>query len=71
MEDKSSSVEAVYALVADGVVTNTIVWDGDSSAWRPPAGLVAVRVSEPDQAVSIGWHYDGARFIEPEEPAES
>lgn len=64
MESNASDL-STYALVADGVVINTIVWDRDSSNWEPPSGQVAVPVSEDDQAVSIGWLYDGARFIHP------
>lgn len=70
MESNATAL-LTFALVADGVVINTIVWDGDSSHWKPPSGQVAVPVNEEEKAVSIGWHYDGARFIEPEESAES
>jgi hypothetical protein len=67
MENESTSVESVYALVEDGMVINTIVWDGDSSSWQPPPGQVTVRVSDDEQVVSVGWLYDGIRFIEPRE----
>lgn len=65
MEKESTSVESVYALVEDGIVINTIIWDGDSSSWQPPSGQVTVPVSDDEQVVSIGWLYDGIRFIEP------
>lgn len=52
-----------YAIVVNGVVVNTIDWDG-VSAWQTPSGAVAVRVSDTDY-VGIGWTYDGTTFTAP------
>lgn len=64
MEEKTQSDVGVYALVSDGVVMNTIIWDGDGEGWSPPPGQVPIRVKESDGPVSIGWGYDGSRFVE-------
>lgn len=54
----------VYALIESGIVTNTIVWDGNTETWSPPEGVIAVLIP-PDKPVSIGWSYDGTNFIAP------
>lgn len=64
MEEQIQSDVGVYALVSDGVVMNTIIWDGDGEGWSPPPGQVPVRVKGSDGPVSIGWLYDGTRFAE-------
>ncbi|MCA8411574.1 hypothetical protein LGN03_08965 [Burkholderia multivorans] len=47
---------ANYAIVESGVVTNVIVWDGntDSSTggWQPPEGRDVIPVAPP---TDIGW----------------
>lgn len=53
-----------YAIVADGVVENIVVWNGDTSVWQPPEGSIAVRLS-PTDAISIGYTYDGTKFSPP------
>ncbi|MGQ7907216.1 hypothetical protein [Burkholderia sp. BC1] len=50
-----------YAVVKDGIVINVIVWDGDEQSWQPPTGASAAEVPD-EQAVSIGWRYDGSVF---------
>lgn len=66
MEEGNQSGVGVYALVNDeGVVINTIVWDGDGDGWSPPPGQVPVLVKESDGPVSIGWLCEGGRFAEP------
>lgn len=58
-----------YAIVQNGVVVNTIEWDG-SSAWTPPAGASVVKI--PDGAyVGIGSAYDGKTFGAPPAPPET
>lgn len=60
-----------YALVDEnGVVVNTIMWDGDLNNWTPPEGLTGIEYTEGDGPVSIGWTWDGESFAppEPEEP---
>lgn len=53
-----------YAIVADGTVVNTVVWDGDLATWQPPDGSVAVLL--PDNLpVGTGWSYDGTTFAPP------
>lgn len=53
-----------YAIVANGVVVNIIVWDGDTSTWQPPQGSTAVAI--PDGTfVNIGYLYDGTSFSAP------
>lgn len=57
----------IYAVVKDGVVINTVLWDGSEGAdpyWHPVEGE-AVLVPD-DVPVSTGWFYDGKTFKEPE-----
>lgn len=64
-----STTEMAYAIVQNGVVVNTIEWDG-SSAWTPPAGASVVQI--PDGAyVGIGSTYDGKTFTAPPQPPET
>lgn len=53
-----------FALIEGGKVTNLVVWDGDASNWKPPAGAIAAPIPS-NAAVQIGWTFDGAAFIEP------
>lgn len=56
-----------YAIVESGVVINTVVWDGVSKEWNPPAGTTAAPI--PDGAyVGIGSTYDGVNFGPPPQP---
>lgn len=52
-----------YAIVEKGVVTNIVVWDGESD-WTPPTGATAVLVPA-DTFVSIGYTYNGTTFSAP------
>ncbi len=55
-----------YAIVQNGTVVNTVVWDGQSS-WAPPAGQTAVQI--PDGVyVGIGSTYSGGTFGPPPQP---
>ncbi|OXI70113.1 hypothetical protein CFB81_16375 [Burkholderia sp. AU28863] len=56
-----------YAVVENGLVTNLVVWDGETE-WTPPEGSTVVLV-EPGTFVSIGYTYDGKTFAEPENGA--
>ncbi|HEI6705258.1 TPA: hypothetical protein SJ425_000073 [Yersinia enterocolitica] len=50
-----------YALVnEDGLVVNTVVWDGKSN-WSPPLGQIAIKF----EIAGIGWTYVGGEFISP------
>ena len=54
----------IYALVRDGVVVNTVEWDGKSK-WTPPEGFELVRAD-----CSIGDTKVGDEFIAPARPAQ-
>jgi hypothetical protein len=55
-----------YAIIGNGTVANTVVWDGQS-AWQPPEGATVVLI--PDGAyVGIGSTYDGTNFSAPPAP---
>jgi hypothetical protein len=57
-----SDENVTYALVENGVVVNTILWNGDTDSWQPPTGQIAVLVKPQDGPVSIGWSYNGTTF---------
>ena len=55
-----------YAVINDeGVIINTVVWDGVSQ-WAPPEGTIAVRCGE--QLCGIGGTYKDGKFYPPPEP---
>jgi hypothetical protein len=57
---------ATYAVIHDGVVVNTIEWDG-SSDWTEPAGMTTQPV--PDGAyVGIGSTFENGVFSAPPQP---
>ncbi|MGT2093020.1 hypothetical protein SPM32_23755 [Enterobacter hormaechei subsp. xiangfangensis] len=47
----------LYAIIENGKVTNTVVWDGEGDLF---IGENAVKA--PD-GVGIGWTYDGENFL--------
>lgn len=51
-----------YAIVTDGVVSNIVVWNGDTDTWSPPEGSQAVPVPE-GLAISIGDTYSDQGFL--------
>jgi hypothetical protein len=51
-----------YVLVENGVVTNIIVWDGNTDAWSAPEGSEAL---EDTWGAGIGWTYDGQKCLPP------
>jgi hypothetical protein len=51
---------------SDGVITNVILWDGESE-WTPPENATVVAL-EDGSSVSIGWTYDGSNFTAPSPP---
>ena len=68
-----------YALISNREVVNVIVWDGviaprpedfpEDEPWRPfPEGLDGELVACGDEAVQIGWGYDGTKFVAPPPP---
>ena len=50
-----------YASVVDGVVVNTVVWDGVSE-YNPEGLLVDLTGTDPEPG--IGWDYDGNNFAD-------
>jgi hypothetical protein len=57
-----------YAIIENGIVVNTIEWDG-STPWEAPAGSTIVQI--PDGAyVGIGSTYAGGVFSAPPQPPE-
>lgn len=58
---------AVYALIIDGKVVNTILWDGPEVApMELEKGTTYAEVPDGDgNQPSIGWSYDGKTFTSP------
>ncbi|WP_270220975.1 hypothetical protein [Kosakonia cowanii] len=52
-----------YAVVENGVVINTVVWDGETK-WQPETGEAVLA----PEVINIGWLYDGKTFTAPPEP---
>jgi len=50
------SREAAWAVVRDGLVENTVVWDGESD-WTPPDGTELVNLADWPH-VGIGWTHN-------------
>jgi len=57
-------MEKQYAVIENGIVTDVVIWDGDTKSWRPPAGAQAIQTD----AAGIGWTWDGQTLIPPPEP---
>jgi hypothetical protein len=53
-----------YAVAANGVVENIVLWDGESE-WSPPEGATAVLIPSATE-VNIGYAFDGTNFANPE-----
>lgn len=54
-----------YAVVKDGVVINTIVWDGVTN-WEIPDGCIVVRaITNGAPVAGIGWTYSNGQFTPP------
>lgn len=57
----------IYAVIAEGIVTNTIMWNGNDT-FKLNDGETLVEVpsqnSEPPTP-SIGWGYVSGEFIDP------
>lgn len=55
-----------YAVIdGNGLIVNTILWDGNSG-WTPPDGMTTQPIG--DLPVGIGWSYINGEFIPPAEP---
>lgn len=59
---------ATYAIIQNGVVINTIEWDG-VSAWSPPAGC-SIQAIPAGAYVGIGSTYSNGVFSAPPAPPE-
>jgi hypothetical protein len=55
----------IYAVVENGVVTNSIVWDGDTSKWEPPQSMTLVESTEATGYPNIGYTWNGTVFGAP------
>lgn len=51
-----------YAMIKNGVVENISLWDGDTTRWQPPEGVLTIPA--PDN-VGVGWTYDGETWSKP------
>jgi len=58
----NESRDAVYAVVRDGLVENTVVWDGESD-WTSPDGTELVSLADHPH-VGIGWDYADGEFVD-------
>lgn len=52
-----------YAIVKDGVVVNVIEYETQPSI--PPAGFEEGHEAIQEDYVSVGWHYVGGKFVDP------
>ena len=52
-----------YALIENGIVVNTVLWDGETD-WSPPDGQSAVQ----SDTAGVGWTYSGDVFTPPVAP---
>jgi hypothetical protein len=50
-----------YAIIENGVVTNVVVWDGETS-YNPDGELVLIDGLTPEPG--IGWDYINGEFID-------
>jgi hypothetical protein len=50
-----------YAIIENSVVTNVVVWDGETP-YNPDGELVALDGVTPQPG--IGWDYDGKTFTD-------
>jgi hypothetical protein len=55
-----------YAIVSGDIVTNVILWDGNTDDWRPPAGSTANLIPTGEQ-VGPGYTFNGTSYAPPEE----
>lgn len=54
---------STYALIKDGQVMNTVLWDGEGDIFE---GYETVKID--GLGVGIGWTYDGKKFTAPPVP---
>lgn len=54
-----------WVLIKDGVVTNSIVWDG-SPSWTPPEDVIMIETTGMENAPGPGWKYVDNTFLRPD-----
>ncbi|MCO4875783.1 hypothetical protein VOI32_15600 [Paraburkholderia caribensis] len=59
-----------YALIESSVVTNVILWDGNTEMWQPPEGTTAVEVTADAGPAYIGGTYVDGHFTLPPDSTE-
>jgi hypothetical protein len=62
MEDTVETTGKVWAVIDNGTVVNTVVWDGESD-WSPPEGTELVSLAD-HPGVGIGWDYVDGTFVD-------
>jgi hypothetical protein len=50
-----------YVLIKNGVVVDSVEWDGNTETWLPPAGQQAIQ----SDTAGMGWMWDGETFSSP------
>ncbi|CAB3720242.1 hypothetical protein LMG22037_04702 [Paraburkholderia phenoliruptrix] len=55
-----------YAIVENGVVSNVILWDGQTE-WTPPPGSTVMKLADGIEC-GPGYTFDGTNFIAPPAP---
>lgn len=54
-----------WAMIENGVVVNVVAWDGNTSRWQPPEGVIMKQA--PDY-VGMYWRYENDQWLEPIPP---
>lgn len=54
----------MYAIVQNGIVINTVEWNGNTAIWQPPIGTQAVLI-QAGVIASIGCTYSNGVFSAP------
>jgi hypothetical protein len=55
---------AIYAVIENGIVINTLIWDGNTSI-NFPEGILVIEIPS-GEAIGIGWNYTVmGGFIQP------
>lgn len=64
---------SIYAVVADGKVVNTIVWDGVTPLGDDEQPFAVLINPDPVNGLvpGIGWHYDNGEFSPPPVPEKT